>query len=82
MKCPTMQVNIDGHSVIINVADFNADTMTVWIDYNPDALIQTEPLQVPKKLNEALSPVLHESRMISSPPPPPPPPMMRNFNGT
>lgn len=76
MRCPTMKVNINGQKVIINVADFNADIMSVWVDYNPEAVIQTEPLQVPKKLNEALSPVLHESRMI------PPPPMMRDFNGT
>ncbi len=76
MRCPTMKVNINGQKVIINVADFNADTMTVWVDYNPKAPIQTEPLQVPEKSNEALSPVLHESRMR-----PPPPPMMKNFNG-
>lgn len=77
MKCPTMQVNVNGQKVIINVTDFNADTMTVWVDYNPETEIQTEKLYVPGKLSEALSPVIHASRLI-----PLPPPMMKNPNGT
>ncbi len=76
MKCPTMEVNIDGQKVIINVVDFNADIMTAWVDHNPEVVSQTEQLHVPGELNEALSPVLHGSRMV------PPPPVMKNFNGT
>jgi len=71
-----MEVNVNGQKVIINVTDFDADIMTVWVDYNPDAVIQAEKLHVPGELSEALSPVLHESRLV------PPPPLMKNFNGT
>lgn len=77
MRCPTMEVNIDGQKVIINVADFNADIMAVWVDYNPETVIQTEQLYVPEKSSEALSPVLHASRLV----PPPPPPPMKTYNG-
>ena len=80
MKCPTMEVNIYGQKVIINVADFNADTMRVWVDDNPQSVVQTERLHVPEELSEALSPVLQnsgsvlqDSRLV------PPPPLMKNF---
>ncbi len=76
MRCPTMEVNVNGKKVIINVADFNADFMTVWVDYDPEAVTQAEKLHVPGKLSEALSPVIHASRLV------PPPPSMKNFNGT
>jgi len=74
-----MEVNVKGQKVIINVTDFNADIMTVWVDYNPETVIQAEQLHVPRELNKVLSPGIHASQLVSVPPPPL---MMQKPNGT
>lgn len=37
MRCPTMEINRNGHKVVINVSDFDPETMLKWGEIEPVA---------------------------------------------
>jgi len=47
MRCPTEDIDIDGHKVTINACDFNAETMRRW-DHSE--------IEIAKRLTPAAAP--------------------------